>query len=126
MFFYVLSLLTGIAGWLVAEFFGRPFRAFFQMRTEIRQEMLRLENVPPPKPHWTYPTYTRDDLDRLMKPSSDAKVTFRGLGTRLKAFTETERGATKAVEFLGFNPADAALGLIGLSNVFDKHGEERA
>ena len=32
MFIYVLSLLTGIAGWLVAEFFGRPFKEFFKMR----------------------------------------------------------------------------------------------
>lgn len=110
----------------MTNFFGRPIRDFFTLRTEIRHEMLRLENVPAPKPHWKFPTYTEDNLERLMRPSKEAQATFRSLGTKLKAFSETEWAANKAVKLLGYNPLDAAQGLIGLSNTFAKYGEERA
>jgi hypothetical protein len=52
--------------------------------------MLRLANVPAPDPKWTYPTYSKDDLDRLFRPTLEVQSTFRSLGTRMMAFGETE------------------------------------
>jgi hypothetical protein len=88
--------------------------------------MLRLANVPAPDPKWTYPTYSKDDLDRLFRPTLEVQSTFRSLGTRMMAFGETELVAAKCVQLLGFDPLEAAHGLIGLSNAFSEYGPERA
>ena len=42
------------------------------------------------------------------------------------AFGETEWVAAKCVRLLGFEPLEAAQGLIGLSNSFVDYGPERA
>ncbi len=88
--------------------------------------MLRLANVAAPDPKWTYPTYRQDDLDRLLGPSREAQRTLRTLGTRMRAFGETESVAAKCVQLLHFEPLEAAEGLIGLSNSFSENGSERA
>ena len=119
-----LGVLGGLLAWIAANFFGSPIRNFFTLRTEIRHEMMRLENVSPPKPHWTYPQYSKEDLERMTRDSKQAQATLRSLGTRLKALGETEP-AVRAVRLLGFDPMGAALGLIGLSNVFLEHGKDR-
>jgi hypothetical protein len=122
----ITGFLGGVLGALASDFVRKPFRQFFTLRTEIRQEMLRLANVPPPDPKWTYPTYSKDELERLLGPSREAQSKLRNLGTRMMAFAETERLAAKCVRLLGFEPLEAARGLIGLSNSFVEYGAERA
>jgi hypothetical protein len=122
----IIGFLGGVLGALSIDFIRIPFRQFFTLRTEIRHEMLRLANVPAPDPKWTYPTYSEDELDRLRGPSREAQSTFRSLGTRMMAFGETEWIAAKCVRLLGYEPLEAARGLIGLSNAFPEYGAERA
>jgi hypothetical protein len=122
----IVGFVGGILGALGIDFVRTPFRQFFTLRTEIRHEMLRLANVGAPDPSWTYPTYTQEALDRLLGPSREAQRTFRNLGTRMMAFGETERIAAKCVRLLGYEPLEAARGLIGLSNAFPEYGPERA
>jgi hypothetical protein len=122
----IIGFIGGIVGAIGSDFVRTPFRLFFTQRTEIRHEMLRLANVPAPDPKWTHPTYSQGDLDRLLAPSREAQRTLRTLGTRMRAFGETERLATRCVQVLGFEPLEAADGLIGLSNTFSEYGSERA
>jgi hypothetical protein len=122
----IVGFIGGILGALGVDFVRAPVRQFFNLRTEIRHKMLRLANVPAPDPKWTFPTYSQNDLDRLLGPSREAQSTFRDLGTRMMAFGETEWVASKCVRWLGFEPSEAARGLIGLSNSFVEYGAERA
>jgi hypothetical protein len=122
----IVGFLGGVLGALSTDFIRAPFRQFFTLRTEIRHEMLRLANVPPPDPSWTHPTYSEEAVDRLRRPSLDAQATLRNLGTRMMAFAETEYIATRCVRLFGFEPLEAARGLIGLSNSFVQYGPERA
>ncbi|SRR6266481_9003494 len=122
----IIGFLGGVIGALGIDFVRVPFRQFFTLRTEIRHEMLRLANVSAPDPKWTYPTYSEDALDRLLRPSREAQSTLRSLGTRMMAFGETEWIAAKCVRLLGFEPLEAGRGLIGLCNSFVEYGSERA
>jgi hypothetical protein len=122
----IIGFVGGIVGALGSDFLRAPVRQFFTLRTEIRHEMLRLANVAPPDPRWTYPTYSQDDLGRLLGPIREAQRTLRTLGTRMQAFGETEWVAAKCVQLLRFKPLDAAEGLIDLSNSFSEYGNEPA
>src|SRR5205814_3814610 len=123
---FIIGLAGGLVGALIIDFVRTPFRQFFTLRTEIRQQMLQFANVGPPDPKWSYPTYSQEELDRLLRPSREAKDSFRRLGTRMRAFGEMEWPAAKCVQFLGYEPLKAADGLIGLSNTSSEYGSERA
>lgn len=126
VFVAIIGLVAAAVGWIATEFFARPIRNFFTLRTEIRHEMLRLENVGAPHPDWTYPKFTEEAIEKLNQPSKEAQAIFRTLGTKLKAFDETEWPANTGVRILGFDPIAAAGGLIGLSNCYGTYGRERA
>jgi len=49
LFTVIVGFLGGVLGALGVDFVRTPFRQFFILRTEIRQEMLRLANVPAPR-----------------------------------------------------------------------------
>lgn len=123
---FLIGILGGILGALVTDFLRAPVRQFFTRRTEIRHQMLRLANVPPPDPKWTHPTYTEEAIARLMAPSREAHDTLRNLGTWMMAFAETETIATFCVTIMGYRPSDAGSGLIGLANSLAEYGSERA
>ena len=76
----IIGFVGGVFGALVTDFLHKPFQQFRALRTEIRQEMLRLANVSAPDPNW----YNWDEAtrDRLLAPSREAKTTFRELGSR--------------------------------------------
>jgi hypothetical protein len=126
LFTLIIGFVGGVLGALLVDFVRTPIRQFFTLRTEIRHEMLRLADVPAPDPKWTYPTYSEDVLDQLRRPSREAQTTLRSLGTRMRAFGETERIAATCVRLIGYDPLDAASGLIGLSNSLPEYGAERA
>src|SRR5260370_7631373 len=57
---WYVNLLTiagaGALGWIVLEFLGKPVRAFFDLRDQVRAQLLLLANVAPPKPRETIST----------------------------------------------------------------------
>jgi hypothetical protein len=122
----VIGFLGGIIGALGTDFIRAPFLRFFALRTEIRHEMLRLANVAPPDRLWRQPLHNQETLDRLYAPIREAESTFRNLGTRMMAFADTEWIAPKCVKLLGYEPREAAQGLIDLSNSVAKQVAERA
>jgi hypothetical protein len=126
LFTLIVGFLGGVFGAVAIDFVRTPLREFFTRRTEIRDAMLRLANVPPPDPTWTAPTYSDEAIDRLLRPSREAEATLRSLGSRMIAFGDTEWIAVEIVRYLGFDPLKAGYGLIGLSNSLAQYGEERA
>jgi hypothetical protein len=122
----LIGFLGGVFGALITDFVRTPYRQFFTLRTEIRQEMLRLDNVRVPDASWRVPTYTEDTLEKMLSPIQEAQATLRSLGTRMIAFAETEWIAANIVRYRGYDPLSAGQGLIGLSNSVAVHGPERA
>jgi hypothetical protein len=112
----LVGFLGGLLGAVITDFVRTPFRQFFNLRSEIRHEMLRLANVSAPDPSWNAPTYSEEALEKLLRPSREAQATLRSLGTRMIAFAETESIAANGVRCLGYDPLLAGRGLIGLSN----------
>jgi hypothetical protein len=96
--------------------YARHYENFSRCALEIREVMLRLANVPPPDPTWRVPTYGEEAIERLLRPSREAEVTLRSLGSRIIAFGDTEWIAAEIVRYLGFDPQQAGYGLIALSN----------
>jgi len=47
---------AGALGWIVLEFLGKPVRAFFDLRDQVRAQLLLLTNVGSPKPRETIST----------------------------------------------------------------------
>jgi hypothetical protein len=119
---FLAGIVGGFLGAIATDFVRKPFREFFTLRREIRHELLRLANVVPPDPKPTYPTYSRDEIDRLQRPIREAEDTLRSLGTRMMSFAETELIAVNCVRLLRFAPLDAGIGLVGLSNTFEQKG----
>jgi hypothetical protein len=118
----LIGFLGGVFGALITDFVRTPHRQFFTLRTEIRQEMLRLDNVRVPDASWRVPTYTEDTLEKMLSPIREAQATLRSLGTRMIAFAETEWIAANIVRYRGYDPLSAGQGLIGLSNSVAVHG----
>ena len=110
----LIGFLGGVFGALITDFVRTPYRQFFTLRTEIRQEMLRLDNVRVPDASWRVPTYTEDTLEKMLSPIQEAQATLRSLGTRMIAFAETEWIAANIVRYRGYDPLSAGQGLIGL------------
>ena len=44
---------AGALGWIVLEFLGKPIRAFFELRDQVRAQLLSLANAAPLKPRET-------------------------------------------------------------------------
>ena len=88
--------------------------------------MLRLANVPPPDPTWRVPTYGEEAIERLLRPSREAEVTLRSLGSRIIAFGDTEWIAAEIVRYLGFDPQQAGYGLINSPIRWPKIRDQRA
>ncbi len=61
-----------------------------------------------------------------MESVREAQEILRDLGVRAMAFGKTEWLAAKVLRFMRLDPIEAGHSLIGLSNAYDKYGEERA
>jgi hypothetical protein len=118
---------TGALGWVILEFVGRPIRAFFDLRRQVRRQMLLLANVTPPKPREAVSSSREiKEYDEALKTIREAQRRLRELGSQMLALGESEVAARTAMAPLGFDPIAAGRGLIGLSDTYDRHGAERA
>ena len=118
---------TGALGWFALEFLGRPIRAFFDLRLQVRQQLLFLANVALPKPREAVFTSREiQEYDVALKSVREAQRILRDLGSQMLAFGESEPAACKAIAPLGYDPIAAGRSLIGLSNTYDRYGVDRA
>jgi hypothetical protein len=108
---------AGILGWIVLEFLGKPIRTFFDLRDQVRAQLLLLANVAPPKPRETISTSLEiQQYDVALKVVRGIQQILRDLGSQMLAFSENEVTAYTSIAPFGFDPIAAGSGLIALSN----------
>src|SRR5258707_5742659 len=128
---WYLNLVTiagaGALGWIVLEFLGKPVRAFFDLRDQVRAQLLLLANVAPPKPRETISTSLEiQQYDVALKAGREAQRILRDLGSQMIAFSESEIAACNGIATFGFDAVAAGRGLIALSNTYNRYGTDRA
>jgi hypothetical protein len=122
-----LGALGAVVTWVLLEFVGKPFRAFFELKKDCLEVLTLYGNV------GAREIYIHDDHLRPIDPRivakekrlREAEVALRKCGSRLQAFANTETLAVIALRWLGYQPLDAGRGLIGLSNTISEHGQAR-
>jgi hypothetical protein len=128
---WYVNLLTiaaaGALGWIVLEFLGKPIRAFFDLRDQVRAQLLLLANVAPPKPRETISTSLEiQQYDMALKAGREAQRILRDLGSQMLAFSENEIAACNGIATFGFDAVAAGRGLIALSNTYHRNRTDRA
>lgn len=124
------GLISGFVGWILTEFFAKPFRRGLDLVIEVRTKTIIFGNVPARYKSQSsdgtgpfFPTEaTEDELERLRA----AEEGYRELGAKLQAFAKTEPLATWALRLFGLKIEGAGSALIGLSNALGVYGQERA
>ena len=119
---WYVSLATiaaaGVLGWIVLELFGKPIRAFFDLRDQVRAQLLLLANVTPLKPRETVSTSLEiRQYDVALKAGREAQRILRLLGSQMLAFSESEIAFCNGIAAFGFDAVAAGRGLIALSNM---------
>src|SRR6202051_3684625 len=96
---------AGALGWIVLEFLGKPIGAFFDLRDQVRAQLLLLTNVAPPKPRETI-SISREiqQYDEALKAGREAQRRLRDLGSQMLAFSENEIAACNGIAPFGFEP----------------------
>jgi hypothetical protein len=97
---------------VVVSIAGRPLRRFFKLREEVHA---RLEYFAP---------LLGDARSAGEAMLAEAQQAFQDLGAKMSAFGR-RRIATLRLRHMGFDPAYAASGLIGLANALPAYGIER-
>src|SRR5260221_815220 len=118
---------AGALGWIVLEFLGKPIGAFFDLRDQVRAQLLLLANVAPPKPRETISTSPQiHQYGVALKAGREAHRILRDLGSQMLAFSENEIAACNGITTFGFDAVAAGLGLIALSNTYYRNRTDRA
>jgi hypothetical protein len=113
--------------WVLLEFVGKPFRAFFELKKDGLEVLILYGNV------GARGVYLHDDHLQPIDPRivakemrlQEAEAAFRRCGSKLQAFANTETLAVFALRRVGYHPLDAGRGFIGLSNTIGEHGQAR-
>jgi hypothetical protein len=115
----------GGVGWLVVSFVGRPFRTFFDLRSEVIHRSVLHGN--PAAIQKEFPDGTvkqvessEDDIKRL----HEAQDVFRDLAARMRAFALNEPFAVWLVKWR-YDPMEASKALFRVSNTLSKYGLAR-
>ncbi len=127
----ILGALGALIGWMGLEFVGKPVRAFFDLKRDSLETLTLYANVRARSKQLAL----RDDgvLSSMIVPLEsaeekrlqEAEAAFRLCGSKLHAFARTEGLAVVALRRLGFEPAKAGQGFIGLSNSVGEYGQAR-
>src|SRR5258708_2612260 len=110
-----LNLVTiagaGALGWIVLEFLGKPVRAFFDLRDQVRAQLLLLANVAPPKRQETISTSLKiQQYDVALKAGREAQRILRALGPQMLAFRKSKIPACNGIATFGFDAVAAGRG----------------
>ena len=123
---FVLGAIGAACAWLLAEFVGRPFRQFFDLRREVSRRLVQFDKV------MARAKMTGDVREPIvLSPEENARLTeaqetFRDLASQMRAFVNAEYFANRIVSFFGFDAYEASTALIGFSNEISTYGERRA
>jgi hypothetical protein len=129
----LITATVAALAWIILEFVGRPLRKFLDLRGEVIRNLVQFANV-----RARYKDIPDDSgavsgeveelnlgYDEIARLES-AQNAFRDLAAQLSAFSGNETFALRAAMLLGYDPANASKGLIGLSNELDTYGEGRS
>ena len=125
---FVLGAVGAIVAWLATEFIGRPFRRFFDLRSEIARRLVQFDNVSG-RMRMVDGT-NREHVE--LSPSQDARLaeaenTFRDLGSQMRAFAQAEPIAASIVKrACRYDAWEASRALIAYSNEISTEGPMRA
>jgi hypothetical protein len=117
---------AGALGWIVLEFLGKPIQAFFDLRDQVRAQLLLLANAAPPKPRETISTSLEIQQYDDLKAGREAQRILCDLGSQMLAFSENEIAACNGIATFGFDAVAAGRGLIALSNIYYRDRTDRA
>lgn len=125
---YLMTIsATAVLGWVALELLGRPIRTLFDLRRNVREQMLVLGNISLPNPRETAVSSREiHEYDQAMRNLRQAQCIFRDLGSQLLAFGENEPVAANALASIGLNPVAAGSALIGLSVGYCRPDTDRA
>ena len=123
------GLISGFIGWILTEFFAKPFRRGMDLVIEVRTKAIIYGNVPAKYQSQAadgngpyVPTdAANEDLARLRS----AEEGYRELGAKLQAFAKTEPLATWGLRLFGLKVAEAGVALLSVSNTLGVYGLER-
>ena len=122
---FLLGLIGAVCAWFVSEFFGRPFRQFFDMRRDVSSSLVRFANVRARAKR----VGDAVSLNDLPKPEEErlmeAQDTFRHLGGDMRGFANSEYFASLVVSWFGYDAFEISAALIGYSNEIVTYGEAR-
>jgi len=107
MILNALGVLTlGALGWISLEFVGRPVRGFFDLRRQIRTQMLRFEDLAE--------SIIVLEFTSGPSPLREARKALSDLSDELISFGQSEWFAAYFVRRLGFDPIAAGrrLGVV--------------
>src|SRR6266436_2305986 len=127
----ILGALGAFIDWMALEFVGKPVRVFFDLKRDSLEKLTLYANVRARKAQVMMNDdgvmsshavpFASDEEKRLQ----EAEAEFRLCGSKLHAFARTEGLAIVALRRLGFEPANAGQGFIGLSNSVGEYGQAR-
>jgi hypothetical protein len=117
---------AGALGWIVLEFLGKPLQAFFDLRDQVRAQLLLLANAAPPKPRETISNSLEIQQYDDLKAEREAQRILCDLGSQMLAFSENEIAACNGIATFGFDAVAAGRGLITLSNIYYRDRTDRA
>ncbi|MGY4502594.1 hypothetical protein ACVWYH_006551 [Bradyrhizobium sp. GM24.11] len=123
------GLVSGFVGWILTEFFAKPFRRGLDLVMEVRTQAIIFENEPARAQSqsadgsgpFVGTDATKEELEKLRV----AEERYRELGAKLQAFAKTERLATWGLRLLGLKVVEAGIALVSVSNTLGVYGQER-
>jgi hypothetical protein len=117
-------LALGALGWFTLEFVGRPVRGFFDLRRQVRTQMLRFENLNWPEYAFGDPPYGTETKEQAQ--FRKAQTILCDLSDELISFGQSEWLAAYFVRGLGFDPIRAGIRLAVLAEELGTLHEDRA
>jgi hypothetical protein len=124
---FLFGAIGAFLAWVLAEFVGRPFRRFFDLRGEISRRLVQFDNV-------SARAKMIDDTRRepiKLNPAQDTRLTeaqnvFRDLASQMRAFAQAEWLAEWIVRrVFRFDACETSKALIGYSNELSTYGKGR-
>jgi hypothetical protein len=125
---FLFGAIGAFLVWLLTEFVGRPFRRFFDLRSEVSRRLVQFDNV---FARAKMVDATRRETIEL-SPTEDARLTaaqdaFRDLASQMRAFSQAEWLAELIVRHVfKFDAFEVSKALIGYSNEISTYGQMRA
>jgi len=125
---FIFGAIGAILAWVLTEFVGRPFRRFFDLRTDIARKLVQFANVPANATDLPDGRREHNQLSDVEKGRlTEAEATLRDLASQMRAFAQAEWLAELIVRrIFNFNALEISTALIGYSNAISTRGQIRA